>query len=204
MQVEKNHYAGLVADMLPNIRVMQFLGHFLHRFSTTPGFMKKIYSCTHLIFFFFQYVCMVLNLALNTGDVNELTSNTITVLHFTHTLTKFCYVGINLRNVYRWRIHLDAIGRRRGRRGKGFQFKWHRVNVFPSFFWSFSQKGLSTSGTRRILIHCLPNPMRDITASPWRRWESYCTLWFRPLVSQLSVCNPSMGVSWSDGILTNV
>lgn len=101
MQVEKNHYAGLVADMLPNIRVMQFLGHFLHRFSTMPGFMKKIYSCIHLVLFFFQYIAMVINLALNTGDVNELTSNTITVLHFTHTLTKFCYVGINLRNVYR-------------------------------------------------------------------------------------------------------
>lgn len=101
MQVQQKHYTGLVADLMPNIRLMQTLGHFLHKFSSAPSFLKKIYSCTHLSFFLLQYFAIVVNLIMNTSDVNELTANTITALHFTHTITKFSYLGMNVKNFYR-------------------------------------------------------------------------------------------------------
>lgn len=101
MQVENKQYAGLVADLLPNIRIMQTLGLFMHRFSSSPGFMQTIYSSIHLGLFFLQFAAMSVNLVKNTGDVDELTANTITVLHFLHTLTKFIYVSMASRGVYR-------------------------------------------------------------------------------------------------------
>lgn len=108
MQVENKQYAGLVADLLPNIRIMQTLGLFLHKLSDSPGFHKNLYSCMHLGLFFFQFGAMALNLSRNTGDVNELTHNTITVLHFLHTLTKFIYVSLSNKSVYRYnRIFID-------------------------------------------------------------------------------------------------
>lgn len=101
MQVQQKKYVGLVADLMPNIRIMRFVGHFLHKFSNGPGFISKIYSSANLSFFIFQWVGILINLALNTEDVNELTANTITALHFTHTTTKYLYVTLNIKNFYR-------------------------------------------------------------------------------------------------------
>lgn len=101
MQVQQKQYSGLVADLMPNIRLMQFLGHFLHKFSSGPTFLGKLYSFVHLILFILQFICIIVNLALNTSDVNELTANTITTLHFAHTITKFSYLAINNKGFYR-------------------------------------------------------------------------------------------------------
>lgn len=101
MQVSQSKYTGLVADMMPNIRLMRLVGHFMHRFSSGSTFLSKVYSTIHLMLFLVQFVFLVINLALNTGEVNELTANTITVLHFTHTIIKFLYVAMNGKAVYR-------------------------------------------------------------------------------------------------------
>lgn len=101
MQVSQSKYTGLVADMMPNIRLMRLVGHFMHRFSSGSAFLSKVYSTIHLMLFLVQFVFLVINLALNTGEVNELTANTITVLHFTHTIIKFLYVAMNGKAVYR-------------------------------------------------------------------------------------------------------
>lgn len=101
MQVSQSKYTGLVADMMPNIRLMRLVGHYMHRFSSGSAFLSKVYSTIHLMMFLMQFVFLVINLALNTGEVNELTANTITVLHFTHTITKFLYVAVNGKAVYR-------------------------------------------------------------------------------------------------------
>lgn len=101
MQVQQKQYSGLVADLMPNIRLMRFLGHFLNKFSDGSAFLNKMYSMTHLILMLLQFICLIVNLALNTSEVNELTANTITVLHFTHTITKFCYLAFNNKDFYR-------------------------------------------------------------------------------------------------------
>lgn len=99
--IDNKQYTGLVADLMPNIRIMQTLGLFLHKLAASDSFTKTMYSFVHVFLFIFQFAAMAVNLAKNTGDVNELTANTITVLHFMHTLTKFTYVSLNNKNVYR-------------------------------------------------------------------------------------------------------
>lgn len=101
MQVQQKQYTGLVADLLPNIRLMRFVGHFLNKFSDGSAFLNKMYSWGNLLLMLLQFVLILVNLGMNTGEVNELTANTVTALHFTHTITKFCYVAMNNKNVYR-------------------------------------------------------------------------------------------------------
>lgn len=101
MQMSQNKYSGLVADLMPNIQLMKLVGHYFFRFSAGSTFLSKIYSTVHLCFFLLQYAFLITNLAANTSEVNELTANTITVLHFTHTITKFLYVALNGKQVYR-------------------------------------------------------------------------------------------------------
>lgn len=101
MQVQQKQFTGLVADLMPNIRLMRFLGHFLHKLSNGPSFLNTLYSFMHLTLMLLQFICIIVNLALNTSEVNELTANTVTALHFTHTITKFSYLAINNKNFYR-------------------------------------------------------------------------------------------------------
>lgn len=101
MQVQQKQFTGLVADLMPNIRLMRFVGHFLNKFSNGSAFLNKVYSMIHLILMLLQFICIIVNLALNTSEVNELTANTVTTLHFTHTITKFCYLAINNKGFYR-------------------------------------------------------------------------------------------------------
>lgn len=101
MQVQQKQYTGLVADLMPNIRLMRFVGHFLNKFSNGSAFLNKLYSMTNLILMLIQFILIIVNLVLNTSEVNELTANTVTTLHFTHTITKFCYLAINNKNFYR-------------------------------------------------------------------------------------------------------
>lgn len=75
MQVQQPKYLGLVADLLPNIRLMQGFGHFLFRYITGPILIRKIYSSVHLVLLLFQFVCIIMNLAQNTDEVSELTCN---------------------------------------------------------------------------------------------------------------------------------
>lgn len=101
MQVQPTKHAGLIADLQPNIRLMRILGHFMFRFSGGVLF-NKLYSGMHLALFLFQYFCIIINLVLNTDNVDELTANTITTLHFTHTVTKFIYCAVNSKNVFKY------------------------------------------------------------------------------------------------------
>lgn len=100
----ESKYTGLVADLMPNIRCMQFAGHFIFNYCSSGSstlFLRKIYSCITLILVFVQFTSMLINLALNTSEVNELTANTITVLFFLHCITKFIYFAFNSRTFYR-------------------------------------------------------------------------------------------------------
>lgn len=101
MQVQQPKYLGLVADLMPNIRLMQAAGHFLFKYVSGPIFIRKVYSSTHLVLILFQFFMILMNLAKNTDEVNELTANTITALFFTHSVTKFIYFAVNSEKFYR-------------------------------------------------------------------------------------------------------
>ncbi|CRK97298.1 CLUMA_CG010693, isoform A [Clunio marinus] len=97
----ESKYVGLVSDLLPNIRLMQGFGHFIFKYINGPIFLRKVYSSVHLVLLLFQFLCILLNLAQNTDEVSELTANTITVLFFTHCITKFVYVALSSENISR-------------------------------------------------------------------------------------------------------
>lgn len=102
MQVQPVRYQGLIADLMPNIRLMQASGHFLFRYTSGPVLIRKLYSAVHLILIFCQFFAILVNMAFNADEVNELTANTITVLFFTHSITKFIYFALNSSNFYKW------------------------------------------------------------------------------------------------------
>lgn len=66
-------YVGLVADLMPNIRLMQTFGHFIFRYVSGPVLIRRIYSAVHLVLLMFQFLCLLMNLAQNTDEVSELT-----------------------------------------------------------------------------------------------------------------------------------
>ncbi|XP_055679286.1 odorant receptor coreceptor [Lutzomyia longipalpis] len=147
MQVQPQKYQGLVADLLPNIRLMQSFGHFLFKFVSGPVMFRKIYSFTHLFLLLFQFVMIIMNLAFTAGDVNELTSNTITTLFFTHSITKFLYFGINSKNFYRT---LNI---------------WNQSNTHPLFAESDARyHALSLSKMRKLLTLVMTLTMLSVTA----------------------------------------
>jgi len=99
--MQPSKYTGLVADLMPNIRAMKYSGLFMHNFTGGSAFMKKVYSSVHLVFLLMQFTFILVNMALNAEEVNELSGNTITTLFFTHCITKFIYLAVNQKNFYR-------------------------------------------------------------------------------------------------------
>ncbi|XP_037947524.1 odorant receptor coreceptor [Teleopsis dalmanni] len=99
--LQPSKYVGLVADLMPNIRLMKYSGLFMHNFTGGSAFIKKVYSSIHLVLITAQFIFILVNLALNAEEVNELSGNTITALFFTHCITKFIYLAVNQKNFYR-------------------------------------------------------------------------------------------------------
>lgn len=91
-KMQEPKYQGLVADMLPNIRLMQGFGHFIFKYITGPVLLRKIYSNVHLAIILFQFVCIVMNLAANTDEVSELTCK----FHFFNVKFAVCTVRMFL------------------------------------------------------------------------------------------------------------
>ncbi|XP_026333801.1 odorant receptor coreceptor isoform X2 [Hyposmocoma kahamanoa] len=94
---------GLVSDLMPNLMLLRVFGHFM--FNYVPGIMsmllRKIYASMHAFLIFIQFVCMGINMAKYSDEVNELTANTITVLFFTHSLIKLVFFALNSKSFYR-------------------------------------------------------------------------------------------------------
>lgn len=147
MEVQPVKHQGLVADLVPNIRIMEGVGHFLFKYGQGPVMIRKIYSWVTLGLVTFQFVCMLLNLAQNTGEVNELTANTITVLFFTHSLVKFLYVAVNSESFHRtWSI-------------------WNQPNVHPLFAESDARyHSISLSKMRKLLVMVMGTTLFGVAA----------------------------------------
>ncbi|XP_058062808.1 odorant receptor coreceptor [Anopheles bellator] len=135
MQVQPTKYVGLVADLMPNIKLMQASGHFLFRYVTGPILIRKLYSWWTLIMVLMQFFAILGNLATTADDVNELTANTITALFFTHSVTKFIYFAVNAENFYR------TLG------------IWNQTNTHPLFAESDARyHSIALAKMRKLLV----------------------------------------------------
>lgn len=149
MQVQPSKHAGLVADLQPNIRLMRFFGHFMFRFSSGPVLMSKVYSGVHLSLFTLQYFGIIINLMLNTDDVNELSANTITTLFFTHCMTKFIYLGVTSKSVF-----------------KTFSI-WNTSNSHPLFAESDARyHSISLKKSRKVLYMVMAATCASVLGKP--------------------------------------
>jgi gustatory receptor len=96
---------GLVADMWPLIRVMQMTGFFLLDYHEDMSFgwasIRAGYATSVSCIMVIQFLLLFINLMKQAGDVNDLTANTITVLFFLHSVTKFFYFAIRRAKFYR-------------------------------------------------------------------------------------------------------
>ncbi|XP_066148836.1 odorant receptor coreceptor [Euwallacea fornicatus] len=103
--INKFKVAGLVADLMPNIRLIQASGHFMFNYyadnSGSLHILRLGYSCMHLFMVLLQYGCIFGNLIKEKDNVNYLAANTITILFFTHCLTKFIYFAVQSKFFYR-------------------------------------------------------------------------------------------------------
>ncbi|CAK9805539.1 Odorant receptor coreceptor [Anthophora plagiata] len=94
---------GLVADLMPNIKLMKASGHFMFNYyadGSTKG-MHKIYCIVHLVLILMQFGFCGINLMMESDDVDELTANTITMLFFTHSIVKLVYFAVRSKLFYR-------------------------------------------------------------------------------------------------------
>ncbi|XP_046737795.1 odorant receptor coreceptor isoform X1 [Diprion similis] len=106
MQMMKYKQQGLVADLMPNIRIMQFTGHFFFQYYNDAGgsnikLFHKIYCFAHLGLILLQFSLCGLNLFFERDDVDDMTANTITLLFFAHSLTKLIYAAVRSKMFYR-------------------------------------------------------------------------------------------------------
>ncbi|XP_065172042.1 odorant receptor coreceptor [Atheta coriaria] len=130
---------GLVADLMPNIRLMQAAGHFMFNYhADNSGALHTLrigYSCLHLLLVLAQFGFTFGNLALQMDDVNDLAANTITVLFFTHCITKFVYFAVRSKLFYR------TLG------------IWNNPNSHPLFVESNNRyHGISLTKMRQVLM----------------------------------------------------
>ncbi|XP_049532607.1 odorant receptor coreceptor [Anopheles darlingi] len=147
MQVQPTKYVGLVADLMPNIRLMQASGHFLFRYVTGPILIRKLYSWWTLIMVLLQFFAILGNLATNADDVNELTANTITTLFFTHSVTKFIYFAVNSENFYR------TLG------------VWNQTNSHPLFAESDARyHSIALAKMRKLLVLVMGTTVLSVVA----------------------------------------
>ncbi|KAM0734303.1 Odorant receptor coreceptor, partial [Formica fusca] len=98
---------GLVADLMPNIRVMKMFGHFVFNYydDNSSKYLHKIYCCVNLFLLLLQFGLCAVNLIIESADVDDLTANTITLLFFTHSIVKIIYFAVRSKYFYKtWGI----------------------------------------------------------------------------------------------------
>lgn len=182
---------GLVADLYPNIRLMKFFGHFMFNYySDNSGALHALrvgYSCMHLVLVLLQYGwvpetigdvssfwdffrAIFGNLVSEMDDVNDLAANTITILFFTHCVTKYVYFAVRSKMFYRWVLKLC----RRAVTSHVDCFStlgiWNQANSHPLFVESNNRfHALSLTKMRRLLMIVLTGTTFSATGTCWTR-----------------------------------
>lgn len=129
---------GLVADLWPLIRIMQMIGFFLLDYHEDMSFgwtsIRAGYAGSISGLMVIQFALMAINLMKQADDVNDLTANTITVLFFLHSLTKYFYFAL--------------------RRGKFYRTlaTWNNANSHPLFSENHSRHHATAVGSMRRLV----------------------------------------------------
>ncbi|XP_069691382.1 odorant receptor coreceptor isoform X2 [Periplaneta americana] len=129
---------GLVADLWPLIRIMQMTGFFLLDYHEDMSFgwtsIRAGYSGTVSGLMVIQFLLLFLNLMHQAEDVNDLTANTITVLFFVHSITKFFYFAIRRNKFYRTLA------------------TWNNANSHPLFAENHARHHATAVGSMRRLV----------------------------------------------------
>ncbi|GLH03849.1 Odorant receptor coreceptor [Gryllus bimaculatus] len=93
---------GLVADLWPLLRLMQASGHFIFEYRDGAALAPRLlYSCVQAFVVVVGFATIVINMAFEAGDVNDLSANTITTLFFVHSITKLAYFALRSGKFYR-------------------------------------------------------------------------------------------------------
>nr|CAD7403190.1 unnamed protein product [Timema cristinae] len=137
--MQKFRLHGLVADLWPNIRLMQLTGHWLFEFhqenSLMWTFFRMAYSSMHTLLVLINFIFVFFNLYNQSDDVNDLAANTITVLFFAHCVTKLAYFAMRSQKFYRT-LNL-----------------WNASNSHPLFAESNARHhAIAVSSMKRLLI----------------------------------------------------
>lgn len=147
MDLNKQKYQGLVADLLPNIRWMQGCGHFLFKFTNGPVLIRKIYAIVHYILCLLQFLFIIVNMVQNMANSDELTANTVTTLFFVHCLVKLTFFAFTSDNFYRT-----------------FNI-WNQANAHPLFAESDARyRALTLAKMRKLLMLTLGFTFFVVTA----------------------------------------
>lgn len=144
---QQTKYVGLVADLMPNIKLMKYSGLFIHKYTSGSSFFKKIYSCAHFTLILLQFISILINMALNADEVNELSGNTITTLFFTHSITKFIFFAVYQKQFYRT-----------------FNV-WNQVNSHPLFAESDARyHGIALAKMRKLFVMVMLTTVLSVIA----------------------------------------
>lgn len=99
MAMQKMRKQGLVADLWPNIRLIQLSGLFFSAYyddnSTLMRLVRKTYSWLVTLLLFAQYAFMVMYALTESYDADQRAAYSVTILFFTHSLIKFVYFASN-------------------------------------------------------------------------------------------------------------
>lgn len=103
--MQKVQKKGLVADLWPNIRIIQFSGLFISSYysdnSTMMKLLRKIYSWLVTVILFGQFLALVGWAVARSYDADQRAKHSVTVLFFTHTLIKYMYFAMNSDKFHR-------------------------------------------------------------------------------------------------------
>lgn len=103
--MQKVRRQGLVADLWPNLRMIQVSGIFFSAYfednSTLMRLVRKIYSWVVTIVLFTQYLFLVMYALTEAYNADQRAAYSVTILFFTHTLIKYTYFSTNTDKITR-------------------------------------------------------------------------------------------------------
>ena len=105
-KMNRPKFKGLSAELIPNIRIMQYSGMFIFNYykeyNTALHAFRVVYAMFHLCLILVQLVFLIMNLAVGQDGMHDyLSADTITVLFFTHCVVKYVYFASKSRTFYR-------------------------------------------------------------------------------------------------------
>lgn len=136
--MQKIRKQGLVADLWPNIRLMQLSGLFISEYyddnSALMRLIRKMYSWTVFGLVFMNYLFMGLWAATQSYNADQRATHAVTILFFTHSLIKFIFFSSKTENFYR------------------VLASWNNANSHPLFAESNARHRATSLGRMRKLL----------------------------------------------------